>query len=186
MTTKSPQHCKAVIDANVLAPVIRRTVIRALAGEKLFLPVISDRILTETAHAMGHIARNVTDRDKSDLSILRAEWTNGWVQPDGAEISLPDPDDIHVVEAALTAGADVIVTENIRDFPKKALAPMGLRAETADQFVFGLLQHEPERTLSAISTLPARLPDIFEEQDLRTVLRRAGFRRLTKAMPADI
>lgn len=186
MTTESHVHCKAVIDANVLAPVIKRTLIRALADHGLLTPVISERILFETTHALGHIATNVTEEDKSDISILRTEWARGWTTPVETDLVLPDPDDAHVIGAALAAGAGMIVTDNIRDFPKKTLAPLGLHVKNADQFVFGLLESSPDQTRAAISTLPVRLPDIIEEETLPAILKRAGLRRVTKALSASI
>ena len=43
-------------------------------------------------------------------------------------LTLPDEGDRHVLAAALHAGADVIVTFNLRHFPRKTLAPFGVRA----------------------------------------------------------
>ena len=50
-------------------------------------------------------------------------------------LSLPDPDDRHVLAAAVHAGAGVIVTFNLRDFPADALRPHGVSAEHPDAFV---------------------------------------------------
>ena len=50
-------------------------------------------------------------------------------------LSLPDPDDRHVLAAAICAGAQTIVTFNIRDFPSDALDPYGLEAIDPDTFV---------------------------------------------------
>ena len=50
-------------------------------------------------------------------------------------VSLPDADDRHVLAAALHGGAEVIVTYNLRDFPARALARLGLRAQHPDDFL---------------------------------------------------
>ena len=49
-------------------------------------------------------------------------------------ILLPDANDLHVVAVAVTAHAKSIVTYNIRHFPDRLLGPIGLRAETPDEF----------------------------------------------------
>jgi hypothetical protein len=49
-------------------------------------------------------------------------------------IALPDENDVHVVATAVAAAATTIVTYNIRHFPKRILAPLGLNAQTPDAF----------------------------------------------------
>ncbi len=41
-------------------------------------------------------------------------------------VSLPDPNDVHIVSAAIRSGAQIIVTFNLKDFPKDVLSSYGL------------------------------------------------------------
>lgn len=50
-------------------------------------------------------------------------------------LKLPDPDDRHVLAAAIKAGAQVIVTSNLKDFPMKSLKPYNIEAVHPDDFV---------------------------------------------------
>ena len=63
-------------------------------------------------------------------------------------IALPDPDDRHVVAAAVRAGASQIVTWNVRDFPSKELSKHGLAKKTPDQFLIDLYSQWPEAILA--------------------------------------
>ena len=59
-------------------------------------------------------------------------------------LHLPDPNDRHVLAAAIRAGAQLIVTFNQKDFPDAALATYGIEALHPDDFLaqqFDL--HEP-------------------------------------------
>ncbi len=49
-------------------------------------------------------------------------------------LRLPDPDDRHVLAAAIHSGADLIVTFNLTDFPADTLSHFGLVARHPDAF----------------------------------------------------
>jgi hypothetical protein len=66
-----------------------------------------------------------------------------------AGITLPDPNDRHVIAAALVGGASVIVTWNVRHFPAKVLAGVGLTRQDPDAFLCDLLAAKPEVTVAA-------------------------------------
>lgn len=58
-------------------------------------------------------------------------------------LSLPDPDDRHVLAAAIRAGAEVLVTYNLTDFPRKTLAHFNIEALHPDDFLVALLDIAP-------------------------------------------
>jgi len=66
---------------------------------------------------------------------------------------LPDPNDAHVVAAALVARADVIVTNNTRDFPEPLMATLGMVVQSADEFLRHALAVSRSTSLEAIETL---------------------------------
>jgi hypothetical protein len=60
-----------------------------------------------------------------------------------ASLSLPDPDDRHVLAAAIHADADVVVTCNLADFPAESLARFNIEAQHPDDFLVRLLDEAP-------------------------------------------
>jgi predicted nucleic acid-binding protein len=72
-------------------------------------------------------------------------------------IILLDPRDRHVLAAAIRGRADVIVTMNLRDFPKAALRPFDIDAQHPDQFVLHLLDLQPEMVYQAAKHQRANL-----------------------------
>jgi hypothetical protein len=58
-------------------------------------------------------------------------------------LQLPDPDDRHVLAAAIRGHADVIVTINLRDFPSDSIGAFGIEAQHPDEFILHLLDLAP-------------------------------------------
>jgi predicted nucleic acid-binding protein len=65
------------------------------------------------------------------------------------EINLPDPDDRHVLAAAIRGRADVIVTANLRHFPVKVLRQFGIVPQHPDKFILYLLELAPGLVVAA-------------------------------------
>ncbi|EFB70835.1 hypothetical protein [Providencia rustigianii] len=67
---------------------------------------------------------------------------------DGLE--LPDLDDRHVVAAAIKSNAKIIVTLNLKDFPKKYLKRLDMEALHPDEFISDLFDLNHALALSAV------------------------------------
>ena len=72
-------------------------------------------------------------------------------------LDLPDPNDRHVLAAAIVANADVIVTYNLKDFPHENLEKYGIEAQHPDEFIAHLIDLESSEVYSAVSAVRARL-----------------------------
>lgn len=65
-------------------------------------------------------------------------------------ITLPDPEDRHVVAAAVQTRAEAIVTFNLKNFPDQDLSPFGVRAIHPDDFITDLMELHIGAVLEAV------------------------------------
>ena len=72
-------------------------------------------------------------------------------------IVLPDPDDRHVVAAAIRAGADGIVTYNLKDFPKETVFEFGIEAIHPDDFLLAQFHLNTGVFINAVKKMRLRL-----------------------------
>ena len=86
-------------------------------------------------------------------------------------LELPDPDDRHVLAAAIKCGADLILTFNLDDFPEQALTIHGLGACHPDLFLVNQLNLDAERVCMAMRQQRASLknPPKTTEEYLTTL-----------------
>ena len=98
-------------------------------------------------------------------------------------LTLPDPDDRHVLAAAIHAQATLILTFNLRDFPDDVLAPYGIQAQHPDEFLCILLETDPESVCATAEEHRQALksPPKTREQYLDT-LRKQGLVKTVKKM----
>lgn len=144
----------AFLDACVLVPIALADTLLRLAEADLYRPLWSERVLNEMVDAIEAVhpglgAGAARARANAMEAAFEDACVTGW-QPLESGIVLPDPDDRHVVAAALRGRADMIVTANLRDFPEESLADMGLEAQHPDDFLLNQLDLEPDRTIASL------------------------------------
>lgn len=175
----------AVLDACVLYPTILREVLLDVAGAGLFAPFWSARILGEWRHAAARLGADMGAVAGAEIAQVRARFPGAEVAADeGVALAydLPDPADRHVVAAALAAGAGVIVTANLRDFPRRALVPAGLEAVHPDDFLMLLWIRAPEAVAGAVHAAHGRAQALGSGMELRAMMKRARLPRLGRVL----
>lgn len=151
-----------VYDACVLYPASIRDLVVELARTGLLRAKWTTRIHAEW------IAAVIRERPELDRARLEraAQLMNaavldclvtGFESLEAGLTSLPDPDDRHVLAAAIHCGAQEIVTFNLRDFPDSVLGPYGIRAIHPDGFVEHLLDLNSEAVCEAVRRIRRRL-----------------------------
>ena len=123
--------------------------------------------------------RDLMDRHATDAKVVGYEHLT-------LTLTLPDPDDRHVLAAAIHTGASTVVTYNLRDFPAEALASHGITAEHPDDFAVERLDADPERVLLAVGRhrRSMRRPPVDERQYLE-LLRRQRLPRLATRLQGN-
>lgn len=155
-----------VLDTNVIYPIEIRDLLFWFAHYDLYTPKWSEHIFEEWANVMrrkGVSEEEVSKRTKkANLAFPDAFVPNYSELIPG--LKLPDKNDRHVLAAAIKTNANVIVTNNIKDFPKDYLLSFGLSAKTADDFLTDIIDLNPERATKAFKemVLYRRKPDLDE------------------------
>ncbi len=162
-----------VYDACVLHAAPVRDLIIRIANAGIVRARWSERILDE---CMNSIAKRRPDLSAGALTRTRALMceavpdciVTGYDHLENG-LDLPDPDDRHVLAAAIRSSAQAIVTYNLHDFPDHALARYDLEAKHPDEFVLESIDLAPAAVLrclseqsAALRNPPVGLPDLLD------------------------
>jgi PIN domain len=181
----------AVYDACVLYSAPLRDLLLHLAGVGLVRPRWTDAIHEEwTRNLLANrpdLARAQLERTRALMERAVPEARVRGYEPRIPALILPDADDRHVLAAAIEAGAGVIVTFNLADFPPAATAPHGVAAVHPDHFVVALLDADPEAVWAAVRNQRRSLknPPVTAIGLLET-LRHQGLIRTTARLEAVV
>jgi hypothetical protein len=145
----------AVLDACVLYPFHIRNVLVQAAFDGLFDARWTDDIHAEWIRNLAANIPNVgTDRLEATRDRMKAVLPDADTRDYQALVpilTLPDPDDRHVLAAAIAGGASLIVAWNIKDFPEANLKPHGVACISPDAFLVDLHGLLPEALLDSVA-----------------------------------
>ena len=141
-----------VLDANLLYPFQLRNLLVQFGVDGVIAPRWTARIHEEWMGNLVAAGRVSSDRLRRTRDLMNRALPGadvpGWEQHMSGVV-LPDPDDCHVLAAALAAGASTILTMNLRDFPNAALSPLSVEAVHPDLFLCRLYDADPELLLAS-------------------------------------
>jgi predicted nucleic acid-binding protein len=169
----------ALLDANVLYPAPIRDILLQLAVEDVFQARWTADIHQEWLEAL---LRNEPRRERTTLERTRALMDTAvrdalitGYETLVACLKLPDVDDRHVLAAAIVGRCDVIVTQNLHDFPEATLQPFGIEPQHPDDFLATHLSLAPGQFCVAVRKVRARLKNPpYSVADYLAVLARQG------------
>lgn len=134
-------------DANVLYPAPLRDFLMHLALTDLFRAKWSNMVHDEWIESLL--------KDRPDLTRAQLERTKSLMNENVRDslvidfdhlidsLILPDRNDRHVLAAAIHAEANLILTLNLKDFPKDYLAGFDIEAVHPDDFIYQLMSDYP-------------------------------------------
>jgi predicted nucleic acid-binding protein len=178
-----------VLDTNVIYPIEIRDILFWFAFHDLFTVKWSAHVFDEWAEVMrrkGVASIEIQKRlDNANLAFPDALVSN--YEELIEKLELPDLDDRHVLAAAIKTNANVIVTNNIKDFPEKYLARFGLKAINADDFLTDIIDLNPQVAVKAFKklVLNRRFPDLDEFQVL-DILRKQGLKQTANYLHSQL
>lgn len=160
----------AVLDTCVLWSGFQRDFLLSLAAEGLYRPLWNSDLLeelewceidkrTQRGQTLEE-AEQLASKLISNMGYFDDSLIAGW-EPLVGTFGLPDPDDEHVLATAVLGSAGVIVTDNVKDFPK-TLLPVGIEIIRPPQFAANTVAVSPALGLAAVGAMATRRSDTVE------------------------
>lgn len=147
-----------VLGANVLYPIAVIDLIVSLAETNLFHARWSDSIEAEATRNLAEKRPELADKIPGRFAAMRRAIPDciiGHFDHLIDKLRLPDPDDRHVLAAAIVGHADAIVTFNLKDFPTDYVRQFGIEVLHPDDFVMNQVDLNQVACLAAIKAMRA-------------------------------
>ncbi|WP_328324106.1 PIN domain-containing protein [Kribbella sp. NBC_00382] len=168
----------AFLDANVLRGQLTTDIMLSLADSKLYEPQWSAEVLDEVKR--NRPAGVTAERADSRFAQMAKAFPEALVtdyQHLMPEMRADDKDK-HVLAAAVHSEADVLVTENTKDFDPPTSGRHAMKVERTSEFLNQMLEEHPDKVVGAMQKMvdrnrraPQTMPELIDkmatQQDLK-------------------
>lgn len=166
-----------VLDTNVIYPLWIRDLLLWFAHHDLYTPKWSKHIFDEWYEVM--IRKGVDEEEAiKRTKMVNEAFPDAYVEnyePLISTLSLPDEKDKHVLAAAIKTNANLIVTNNLKHFPKEYIGSFGLSAKDADNFFTDIIDLNHETSILAFKDLVMNKKNPpFDEYEVLNIFRKNG------------
>lgn len=138
---------RAFLDANVIVAAQGRDLLFRAAEQGLVDVRWSRRVLGEVERTLNSQLGLSSDKARRLIETIERAFPDGSVQGSEGRLQdlvLPDPDDRHVLAAAVHGDCDLLITNNLRDFPVEIVESYGLDINGLDDALAGLCTVAPD------------------------------------------
>lgn len=168
-----------LLDTNVIYPLWIRDLLLWFAFYDLYTPKWSNNIFDEWINVMERKGIPKVEANKRALKMNQA-FPDALVEnyePLIETLELPDIDDRHVLAAAIKTNANLIITNNLKDFPQEYLASFGLKAKAPDDFFTDIIDLSHELSVEAFKKLVLNKKNPpYNEFDVLDIFRNNGLK----------
>lgn len=153
----------AMLDACVLIPAALCDVLLRCAAAGLYRLFWSEDILDEVERNLVEHGMTTAGGAARRIAAMRGAFPEAMIARAGyahlQDVMTNHPKDRHVLAAAVAAGAQVIITQNLHDFPPAALEPFNIEAQSPNHFLVSLFDLDRELVVAIIREQAADLTD---------------------------
>ncbi len=164
----------ALADACVLASALKRNMLLSFAQAEFFRVRWSGKIMDETERTIAKLLeRKGFDDPQSGAKRQRANMCSAFEEASvddyialEASLTSINEKDRHVLAAAIRTGASVIVTDNLKDFPRETCLQFDIEPLSSDSFFADCISLSPSQTMATLRIMRERLknPEITPEK----------------------
>jgi predicted nucleic acid-binding protein len=171
---------QAVLDTNVIYPLISRDLLFWFAHYDLYAPKWSKHIFDEWEDVMIRKGLNQKDAAKR-IATVNSAFPEALVKNYEfliPTLNLPDQKDRHVLAAAIKSNSNCIVTNNLKDFPKELVDKFEVEVISGDDFLVEIIDLNRDQAITAFKEMVLiRKNPKMEEIEILNQLKKCGLKK---------